>query len=70
MRSSMFHPTPSVPRVRVPTSQTRRPSGDTPSRAPFAAPYLSYLLCLTKRLDLLMARRTPDRLTNAPPPMC
>ena len=59
-----------VPAVRVLRTTARPPSGESPSRLPVPTPYLSYLLCASRRLDLVTAKRVRDVRTAAMPPFC
>lgn len=66
----MFLINPRVRTVRVPQTTTRPPSGETPLRVPVPTPYLFYLLCASRRLDLVTAKRVRDVRTAAMPPFC
>ena len=66
----MFHMTRRVTTVRVLRTTIRPPSGETPLRLPVPTPYLSYVLCALRRIDLLTAKRMRDGRTSAMPPFC
>ena len=66
----MFHMTRRVPAVRALRTPTRPPSGETPLRLTVPAPYLSYVLCASHRVDLLTATLVRDGHTSAMPPFC
>ena len=66
----MFDMIRPVPRVHVPPTTARPPSGKTPLRLPITTPYLPYLLFDTHRLDLLTAMRVRDGRPPVMPPLC
>jgi hypothetical protein len=63
----MFRIARRIRSARVPPSTARPPTGETPQRLPSSTRYVTYLLCVGRRLDLLAVRERDTRVPDMPP---